>query len=453
MPEDPSSDGTVAAPLIPVEIAPTSTDYPMTVDQGEQRVVWVDLELPIEARGKKSGVIQIQGEKQNGQRVDAEIPIEIEVGQTPLPYGAIKTMVYFSAKEITDRIGSDDAVIQYQQLMHRHHVTTFTQIKTEGDAQSQVAALSGRIFTKAKGYEGPGEGKASDLVVIGSYGSLGEPNQAKVEEVSRILGQLASNGIEDAPGLVDIFLYAIDEQCDSSRASEWKQALSRATDPRTRKLRVGQTCSVDPSKQAADIVMATAETLTDSLLNAARESKKSLWLYNGNEPATGTFLTDGTFVGIRANGWLQQVYGIDRWFYWESTFWNDDNRGGQGPYDPLSRAETFHNSQGDHANGDGVLVYPGRQIINKAWVDLRFSGVIPSMRLKQWRRGIQDAGYIRLAQEVNAEETIAALHGLIPKLSELSTNGRHPLWSTKGSAYYQARRRLFDIISSGKASH
>src|SRR5690606_31082350 len=111
-------------------------------------------------------------------------------------------------------------------------------------------------------------------------------------------------------------------------------------------------------------------------------------------PRTGSFLSDGWFISLRANGWIQAHHDIERWFYWESTFWNDDNRGGHGPYDPWATAETFHNDDDDHCNGDGVLVYPGKQ---KRGLDLGLEGVTPSMRLKQWRRGIQDAGYLKLA--------------------------------------------------------
>ena len=34
---------------------------------------------------------------------------------------------------------------------------------------------------------------------------------------------------------------------------------------------------------------------------------------------------------------------------------------GETPVDPFDEAETFHNDDGDWANGDGVLLYPGTQ--------------------------------------------------------------------------------------------
>ena len=49
-----------------------------------------------------------------------------------------------------------------------------------------------------------------------------------------------------------------------------------------------------------------------------------------------------------------------------------------------------------------MLVYPGRQIDGFAAHSVGMDGVIASIRLKNLRRGIQDAGYLQLARARDA---------------------------------------------------
>ncbi len=139
--------------------------------------------------------------------------------------------------------------------------------------------------------------------------------------------------------------------------------------------------------------------------SAAAAAGKRAWIYNGHLPQTGTLLLDADPRGLIANGWIAAAAAIERWFYWETTFWDDSNAGGHGPIDPFTTAESFHNRDGDSALGDGLLVYPGRQSDPFAAHRLRFAGVLPSLRLKAIRRGVQDAGIIALAMRDRPAET------------------------------------------------
>jgi hypothetical protein len=286
------------------------------------------------------------------------------------------------------------------------------------------------------------------VVAIGAYGSLREPAPDRIEQVERILEELDRLGIRDTPGERDIFLYAVDEQCDSPMGPAWRKALDASPSERLRGLRVGHTCSEPPAGQPVDLVMVAASAYEPSLIAAARDKGKRVWIYNGMLPQTGTFLSDGWHASLRVNPWIQTRYGIERWFYWESTFWNDGNRGGRGPYDPLTVAETFHNQDGDHCNGDGVLVYPGTQ--TGGFRSAGLSGVLPSIRLKQWRRGIQDVGYVRLASGVDAARARAVVERIVPVALRGASVDVKPPWPTDGVSYFRARRELFELIAKGR---
>ncbi|MCU0693655.1 MAG: DUF4091 domain-containing protein, partial [Polyangiaceae bacterium] len=405
MPPDPSARGLLPDPLIPVELAPSWADYPMSVGGGEHRVVWFDLTLPLGLpAGVYRGVVHVRAGGASDASVTVpldDVPVELEVGPVALPYAAVKTMVYFDPEgEVAKRTGSRAAIDHAHQLMHRHHLTTVFPIRSVADVQAHRGAVTGALYTRERGYAGPGEGVAASVVVLGAYGALGDPGDAELDVVERIVRSLQELGVRDMPGVRDVFLYAVDEQCDSPRGPSWRRALRASGRDALRGLRVGHTCSDPPAAQQVDLVMVFASAYDPELAREARAVGKRVWIYNGVVPHTGTFLTDGWPLSLRANGWIQAAHDIERWFYWEATFWNDDNRGGLGPYDPLVQAETFHNQHGDHCNGDGVLLYPGRQV-GRASRSLGFEGVIPSIRLKQWRRGISDAGYLTLARQID----------------------------------------------------
>ncbi|MGE0320653.1 MAG: glycoside hydrolase domain-containing protein [Polyangiaceae bacterium] len=445
LPAAPEPGTTIPDPLIPVEIAPAWDPYPVEIPAETQRVIWLDVDLtgPAITAGSYTAELAVY----SGADQLSRIPLTLRVGAPRLPYAAAKTMLYFEPDRITQRTGSRRAVDQYLQLMHAHQISNILPITSMRQLEEAKGLLDGSLFTKSAGYQGAGAGQGSSAVALGSYGDLGDPSDEQVALVGKMLARLEELGVRDAPGDRDVFLYAVDEQCDSPRGKVWKEALRRSSDPRVRKLRVGHTCSEPPKTQAVDLVIMFASEFSPAAQAEAKQAGKHLWIYNGVLPQTGSFLTDAWPTSLRANGWIQARYGIERWFYWESTFWHDGNQGGEGPYDPFATSETFHNQHADHCNGDGVLVYPGRQ---KDYPDhdLGFDGVLASFRLKQWRRGIQDAGYIELARQKHPAETEKILAERIPDALKAVSGDKRPRWQTGAKGWEAARRRLFDLITS-----
>jgi hypothetical protein len=161
-------------------------------------------------------------------------------------------------------------------------------------------------------------------------------------------------------------------------------------------------------------------------------------------------MLDVPATDLRANAWIAMRYRVERWFYWEATFWFDDNEGGKGGeigFDPFTVAETFHNDAGDHANGDGILVYPGRQRSGASrMVDYGVDRVFPSIRLKNLRRGIEDAGYVALARQVSPERAEAIVARVIPRA--LAWAGDRSSWPQDAKGWLAARRDLSEIVAS-----
>jgi hypothetical protein len=413
--------------------------------------VWIDLRIPHDApAGDYHSQLLVRGA--GGQL--ASRPIELRVLGHALPFAAAPAFVYYDTRELVRRMGDASAEPALRALLHAHHLAAVHELsqKTLRDPHAlelDRSAVLGAAYSPLRGYEGPGEGVGEGVVAFGAYGALGAPSEAG----RGVLEDLVEHVLDGAARpTTAAFLYAVDESCASDWPARWER-LDRGI-PALDGVRVGETCGEEPSTLAAGVVLQTAPDLDPARARAARAGQgKWVWAYNGIRPAAGPMMLDVPATDLRANAWIAMRYRIERWFYWEATFWFDDNGGGRGGevgFDPFVVAETFHNKDGDHANGDGILVYPGHQ--PNGMTDYGQPGVIfPSVRLKNLRRGIEDAGYIALAREIDPVHAEAVLRRIVPRA--LAWAGNRPSWPQQGGPWLEARRELAAIIFRAEASN
>jgi len=201
-------------------------------------------------------------------------------------------------------------------------------------------------------------------------------------------------------------------------------------------------------KDAIDIWDAYDGVELDRLAELKKRGK-DYWFYNGNRPRYGSFILEGSAVDMRVNGWIKYLFGIDTWFVWQSTHWRHNS---QGPKAHLyqrvfNEPLTFINWHMEWGNGDGILFYPGRMPMQPD-EDRGINRIIPSIRLKNIRRGQQDYELLRLAAQKKGKEEIDQLiRHVVPKaMSEISMAAPVP-WSQHGNDYDEIRNRLLDILS------
>ena len=72
----------------------------------------------------------------------------------------------------------------------------------------------------------------------------------------------------------------------------------------------------------------------------AAEPTRRLFSYNGQRPGAGSCATEDDGVALREQPWGQYKKKIDRWFWWEATYY-DDNQQGLGTVDLFNSADTF----------------------------------------------------------------------------------------------------------------
>jgi len=440
----PGFDGPVPDALIPLR-------RPLAVPARMVRGVWVDLYIPRDARaGLHRGELRVEVDGRTCSAPGCRLEVELEVLPLAIPERpAMRTMLWFSGATRDAefmparylRRGVEHGPAEYVALRRRHHhlarrhrVTLFAEV--DGPPDDELDSLiSGRAFTRAAGYAGPGEGVGQDMYSIHTYG-IGPLSSSE----ARVWADwFATHG----PG-VEYFLYTIDEPHDPAIFPRLN-AMAREARP----VPAFVTAAFQPGLDL-DIYTTSPKQYSVAVARRATALGKRVWIYNGDPFLTGTFFTDDTAISMRVNPWLQWRYRIPRWFYWESTYYisiHDKRR----PNNVWRDAMTFSNKDGDYLNGDGVLFYPGRDLIFPE-EDRGFDGPFPSIRLKNWRRGLQDVDYLELARGAGLGSFAEALAArLVPRGLDETTVEEPPSWPEDGERWLTARRLLFEALKTGKA--
>lgn len=102
------------------------------------------------------------------------------------------------------------------------------------------------------------------------------------------------------------------------------------------------------------------------------------------------WLIDFPPMNYRIPAWLNALYGITGLLYWDTIWWEEGVNVWQlaGNYHP-----PHPESEGETLNGEGMLIYPGRQH------EIGFEGPVASLRLKWIRESIEDFAYIQLLRD------------------------------------------------------
>lgn len=85
-------------------------------------------------------------------------------------------------------------------------------------------------------------------------------------------------------------------------------------------------------------------------------------------------------------GFISQSLGLTGLLYWRMDQWTED---------PWNNVQTYFN-QNNYYPGDGMLVYPGQQV--------GIAGIVPSMRLKWLREGVEDYEYVQILKNLGRGE-------------------------------------------------
>ncbi len=450
--------GTAAVPdmsgWVPDALIPLGPNDSFSVEAGQNQGVWVDIFIPSDTPpGFYRGTLVVDEAGVPCSLLTCQIPVRLEVLGATLPNSATaKTMLYFSSPEddanqwmsryLEDPWSPTRKELQALTMRHfklgrRHRVTMFITGRNSpaeddlGEA-NLLLRLNGSAFSMTSGYWGPGVGVGQDMYSIWTFGGSLNSSQARA---------WADWFARRAPA-VEYFLYTWDEPGRDDFKSINRIAATAEPVPSF------VTHEPHPGLDV-DIFCAFPEAYSISEAAAYKAKGKRVWIYNGMRPFTGTFMIDDVAVSPRVNPLIQYKYGIMRWFYWESTYYHDE----QGSGDQINifvNPINFTNHWGDEMNGDGLLIYPGRDRLFTAH-DQGFNGPMPSIRLKNWRRGIETVEYLVLAKAAGHQSLVNnVLATLVPlALDEGNLKNDDPVaWEENGEVWLAQRRLLADALGS-----
>jgi hypothetical protein len=479
--------------MVPIELTPT-----FNIAQGENQSIWSDIYVPKNApAGTYTGRISVV----EGGTVTYAIPVTLTVQNFSLPdVPASRTMVNIDTTDIMWRYvtgpggyanwasadGQKIAGItdKYFELFHRHKLSAIGENEcpvADRPCDTALPRLTGSLFTPQNGYDGPGVNTSEGVYSIGTYGTWGAATYGvpawKYDQglFWNHIDNWANWFANNLPK-TDYFLYLEDEPplSDFSQVETWSQWIANDPGPGKAMFSFATVDAVDakaymptlaiptsPAGIGACPIGSTCDPAADMQAAATFYSTtqgRKFWNYNDGRPGTGTAVTEDDGVSMRTLPWTQYKMGIDRWFYWYANV--------NTPSDWFQNATTwgsvsyFDGSLGEYgsdgtSNGNGLLVYPGTDV-NHPSDSYGVNGPFASLRLKEWRRGIQDTDYLQLARQIDAAATQAIVSQAMPKaLWENPAPGGDPSyfigpvsWSSNPDDWEAKRAQLTQMISN-----
>jgi hypothetical protein len=126
-----------------------------------------------------------------------------------------------------------------------------------------------------------------------------------------------------------------------------------------------------------------------AISNQRRALGEKVGIYNSARPYFPALeYIDNDAVDPRVMTWVAWKYNVDQYFLWEINSWD---------FYTGSR-DIFKTSIG-YENGGGEIVYPGQQVKIGGEDDKGLAGPIASIRMKEFRRGMQDYEYFYMLKQ------------------------------------------------------
>lgn len=159
------------------------------------------------------------------------------------------------------------------------------------------------------------------------------------------------------------------------------------------------------------------------------------WFYHSGHPAVGGHSINLPGTDMRSWGVIGARYGIQGQLMWGVNLGSDARPFSEPTYKP-----------GDDRIGNGVMVYPGNQLPKIGFEAI--PGPLPSMRLKSWHRGLQDAELYYLAHQRFPEEADALIEAFMPRAlgDAVSAGDDQPTWPSETSDWIEWRDGLLELL-------
>ena len=449
---------------------------PVPQQNNQNQAVWIDHYVPSDtAPGRYHLPVQFKVDQQT-----VSILIELSVVNARLPdkpsIDAIGEVYrsYNLEGASTDRSTASWQHMShcYQQLAHQHRMIFIERTDDLPDAsgwrdyvKTVDPILTGELFSETYGYAGTGR-----HTPVGIWRTpwpqeynmqLDRPLNAQDLDRYRIMAeqwqQLVSNNQWNE---TQFFAYVFDEVDGPNKAGipheQYHRYLAMAHDQMgllQNALDAGSTNNAldllwtshsnpadwadDPELDLSDKVRLwspNASAANPDFLQHRITQGDTAWFYHSGHPAVGAHSINAHGVDMRTWGVIGARYNIQGQLMWAVNLGADDKPFAQPSYKP--EEDRF---------GNGVMVYPGNQL-DKIGFE-KSPGPIPSMRLKTWRRGLQDAELYYLAKAVDSDAAEQIMLKHMP-VALANAEGK-AAWSFDPADWIDFRKALLNISAGG----
>lgn len=432
----------------PVQLVPENAragrgGFPLAVAAGLNQALWFEIYL---RRDLPAGVFRGTVEVDADGRKTA-LPVELEVFDFALPdANSMQAMIYHETDQPVLYQGREmDAV--YHRFAHRQRIE-LVHAYDEASVRRSIGRFNGSDFTAAKGYEGPGEGSGNQIVPLTFYG----PGKAFDQRASawKRSDEWMTFLRTTLPGAIT-FLYMPDEP--SPRQFDYIRTLAENVHSNPgpgKKLPVFVTHEYAKALDGAiDIWDSGPQSYSIEGAERERAKGRDWWFYNGGRPWGAAIVIDAPAADARATIWGSFKHGVRVYFYWHGDHWrHNTQKPGERIQNVWANPITFDNrgqpnkpaEDQNFANGDGVLFYPGEEVLHPA-EDRGIAGPCSTIQLANLRRGLQDHLYLTLARQRGLESLVKeSLGKVVPAM--FSDAGETVGFSEKGDDYEAVRYRL-----------
>jgi hypothetical protein len=246
-------------------------------------------------------------------------------------------------------------------------------------------------------------------------------------------GQFKSLAAAQQPGLM-LYNYSADEigHCKNiyPTIQQWAQNMHQAGIKNLITMSPNPALYSDGSgsgRSAVDIwvLLPLMYNNSKSEVNRVLQKGDSVWSYNTlvQDAYSPKWLIDFDPVNFRVQpGFINQSLNLTGLLYWRIDRWPSD------PWNNVNNAGTYSSA---NYPGEGMLVYPGEQVGIK--------GVVPSMRLKWLRDGVEDYDYVQILKNLGKEDVAMEI--------ARSVGPDWTNWTRDAASIESARHKLGETIS------
>lgn len=437
--------------LVPETPKPGRGGFPLTVAPNRNQAIWVEIYT---ARDLPAGIYEGKVEVNvDGKR--SSLPVEFELFNFTLPdESSLPAMAYYESSQPELYQGRNlDA--EYHRFAHRHRIELVSGYSIES-VKANWNRFSGEDFTKAKGYEGPGEGVGNRIVPATFYGPGKDFDER--ESAWRKADAWMSFLKERLPNAIT-FLYMPDEPSRTQYPYILKLAQNVHSNPGPGRALPTMVTKhfVKELEGAIDIWNASGLWFDIKLAEAERAKGRQYWTYNGGRPAIGALLIDTPATDPRVIPWACFKHGVEVYFQWHGVHWrHNSQKQGERNQNVWLNPITFDNrgqpnkptDDQDFANGDGVLMYPGEERLHPE-EDRGIAGPISTVQLANLRRGLQDHLYLTMARKLGLSTKVdEALRAVVPRV--FSDAQEKVGFAEDGDTFEAARYKLAKAIAAKK---